>query len=167
MPAKHIEIYWKNFQKLAARTTPSRKKSVDVSACTKPATSCRTRNPDGLQAQAGTRNFQERQVRPSKTLELVTGRDVIHLLIARDHANRYHLFRNAESELDYALSEIDRVQEADLTSDAMVKSLEAARTRKLVEDTLIVQIETYVSRSVNDFRTLQQGYCRRLQHDVM
>gem|GEM_PF-555886 len=151
---KHVEIYWKNFQKVAHERA-LQKDIVDNSL---------HKAGDKLQYEIVTvfKHKQEQDTKngkPSETVELVTDA-MIHLLIARDHANRY-IYSGMESELDYALSEIDRVKK-DLTSDAMAKL--DGEDKQLVDDAL-KQIEVYVS-ALNEFRTLETDI-RHLEHDVM
>nr|WP_319386295.1 HAMP domain-containing methyl-accepting chemotaxis protein [uncultured Roseibium sp.] len=151
---KHLEIYWKNFQKVAHERA-LQKDIVDNSL---------HKAGDKLQDEIVTvfKHKQEQDSKngkPSETVELVTDA-VIHLLIARDHANRF-IYSGMESELDYALSEIDRVKK-DLTSDAMAKL--DGEDKQLVDDAL-KQIEVYVS-ALNEFRTLEKDI-RHLEHDVM
>ncbi|WP_299479637.1 methyl-accepting chemotaxis protein [uncultured Roseibium sp.] len=151
---KHVEIYWENFQKVAHERA-LQKDIVDNSL---------HKAGDKLQYEIVTvfKHKQEKDSKsgkPSETVELVTDA-MIHLLIARDHANRF-VYSGMESELDYALSEIDRVKK-DLTSDAM-KKLDG-EDKKLVDDAL-QQIEVYVS-ALNEFRALEKDI-RHLEHDVM
>ncbi|MEM8701819.1 MAG: hypothetical protein AAGF82_08335, partial [Pseudomonadota bacterium] len=151
---KHVEIYWKNFQKVAHERA-LQKDIVDNSL---------HKAGDKLQYEIVTvfKHKQEQDSKngkPSETVALVTDA-LIHLLIARDHANRF-VYSGMESELDYALSEIERVKK-DLTSDAMAKL--DGEDKQLVDDAL-KQIEVYVS-ALNEFRTLEKDI-RHMEHDVM
>ncbi|WP_156510363.1 methyl-accepting chemotaxis protein [Labrenzia sp. OB1] len=151
---KHIEIYWVNFEKL----TEERRQQIDI------VDHQLHKTGDKLQDEILTvfKHKQDAEIvdgKPSETLELVTDA-TIHLLIARDHANRY-VYSGDEGELDYALSEIERVKK-DLTSEVMA-SLEA-EDAKLVDDA-VHQIDIYVG-ALKSFRTLAQDI-NRLTSDVM
>jgi len=152
--AKHIEIYWVNFKKLA-EDRHKQQEIVDNEL---------HKSGDKLQDEILTvfKHKQDQETangKPSATLELVTDA-VIHLLIARDHANRY-VYSGNEGELDYALSEIERVRK-DLTSEAMAK-LEG-EDAELVDDA-VHQLEVYLS-ALTKFRTYSQDI-DRLSADVM
>lgn len=151
---KHIEIYWENFQKLADERH-QQAEIVDHQL---------HKAGDTLQKEVlavfeHKMNAELQGGAPSKTLELVTDA-TIHLLIARDHANRF-VYSGAKGELDYALSEIDRVKK-DLTGDAMSKL--APEDKKLVDDA-VHQLEVYVA-ALTDFQTLDDDI-NRLETDVM
>jgi len=151
---KHIEIYWANFEKLAEERN-RQAEIVDHQLHT---------TGDKLQEEILTvfKHKQDAELargEPSETLALVMDA-TIHLLIARDHANRY-VYSGDEGELDYALSEIERVKK-DLTSEAMATL--APEDAKLV-DAAVGQIDSYVS-ALTSFRTLAQDI-NRLTSDVM
>ncbi|MBO6509371.1 MAG: HAMP domain-containing protein [Roseibium sp.] len=151
---KHIEIYWTNFQKLA----DERYQQAEI-VDHKLHAAGDTLQKEILAVFEHKLDAELREGTPSKTLELVTDATV-HLLIARDYANRY-VYSGQEAELDYALSEIERVRK-DLTSEAMSKL--AAEDKKLVEDA-IHQLEVYVA-ALTGFRTLDQDI-NRLETEVM
>lgn len=151
---KHIEVYWVNFEKLAEE----RRRQIDI------VDHQLNQTGDKLQDEILTvfQHKLEQEVvngKPSKTFELATDA-MIHLLIARDHANRY-VYSGDEGELAYALSEIERVKK-DLTGEAM--ALLAPEDAKIVDDA-VHQIDTYVS-ALTGFRTLAQDI-NRLTSDVM
>ncbi|WP_156958827.1 HAMP domain-containing methyl-accepting chemotaxis protein [Labrenzia sp. DG1229] len=151
---KHIEIYWENFKKLAHE----RELQHDIVDNSLHAAG------DKLQYEIVTvfKHKQEQDSKngkPAETLELVTDA-MIHLLIARDHANRF-VYSGLESELDYALKEVERVKK-DLTSDAMAKL--DGEDKKLVNDALH-QIDVYVS-ALEEFRVLEKDITH-LEKDVM
>ncbi len=151
---KHVEIYWENFKKLAHE----RELQHDIVDNSLHAAG------DKLQYEIVTvfKHKQEQDSKngkPAETLELVTDA-MIHLLIARDHANRF-VYSGLESELDYALKEVERVKK-DLTSDAMAKL--DGEDKKLVNDALH-QIDVYVS-ALEEFRVLEKDITH-LENDVM
>ncbi|CTQ60705.1 methyl-accepting chemotaxis protein [Roseibium album] len=151
---KHVEIYWGNFKKLAHE----RELQHDIVDNSLHAAG------DKLQYEIVTvfKHKQEQDSKngkPAETLELVTDA-MIHLLIARDHANRF-VYSGLESELDYALKEVERVKK-DLTSDAMAKL--DGEDKKLVNDALH-QIDVYVS-ALEEFRVLEKDITH-LENDVM
>lgn len=151
---KHIEIYWENFQKLAEERE-QQLVIVDTQL---------HKTGDKLQSEILTvfKHKLEGELAsgtPSETLDLVTDATV-HLLIARDHANRY-VYSHDESELDYALAEIERVKK-DLTSDSMAAL--KGEDKALVDDA-VQQIEVYVA-ALSDYRTLDRDI-KRLEKDVM
>ncbi|MBG6145315.1 methyl-accepting chemotaxis protein [Labrenzia sp. EL_142] len=151
---KHIEIYWENFKKLA-HERELQHDIVDNSLHTA---------GDKLQYEIVTvfKHKQEQDSKngkPAETLELVTDA-MIHLLIARDHANRF-VYSGLESELDYALKEVERVKK-DLTSETMAKL--DGEDKKLVDDALH-QIDVYVS-ALEEFRVLEKDITH-LEKDVM
>ncbi|GAA0770236.1 methyl-accepting chemotaxis protein [Roseibium denhamense] len=141
---KHIEVYWGNFEKLAEERR-QQSEIVDNQLHT---------TGDKLQEEimavfAQRQNAELADGKPSETLALVTDA-VIHLIVARDHANRY-IHSGEEGELDYALSEIERVKK-DLTSGAMAA---LAAEEATVVEAAVRQLDTYVSALIN-FRTLSQ-----------
>ncbi|MBG6198991.1 methyl-accepting chemotaxis protein [Labrenzia sp. EL_13] len=151
---KHVEIYWENFKKLAHE----RELQHDIVDNSLHAAG------DKLQYEIVTvfKHKQEQDSKngkPAETLELVTDA-MIHLLIARDHANRF-VYSGLESQLDYALKEVERVKK-DLTSDAMAKL--DGEDKKLVNDALH-QIDVYVS-ALEEFRVLEKDITH-LENDVM
>ncbi|MBG6162528.1 methyl-accepting chemotaxis protein [Labrenzia sp. EL_195] len=151
---KHVEIYWENFKKLAHE----RELQHDIVDNSLHAAG------DKLQYEIVTvfKHKQEQDSKngkPAETLELVTDA-MIHLLIARDHANRF-VYSGLESELDYALKEVERVKK-DLTSEAMAKL--DGEDKKLVNDALH-QIDVYVS-ALEEFRVLEKDITH-LENDVM
>jgi len=151
---KHIKIYWKNFLKLAAERDEQ------------------NHLIEGSLSEAGDTLQKELQLvfdhvlgsevhdgKPTETLNLVTDA-FIHLLIARDHANRF-VYSHHEADLEFAMSEIERVK-FDLSDDALNNMSE--EDRELVKDALH-QLDVYVE-ALERFQTLDLDI-KRLQQEVM
>ncbi|MEO9526373.1 HAMP domain-containing methyl-accepting chemotaxis protein [Roseibium sp.] len=151
---KHIDAYWENFLKLAEE----RNQQNDL--------------VDGKLHKAGDTLQEElelvfehvleselKEAEPSRALSLVTDA-VIHLLVARDHANRF-VYSHQKAELDYALAEIGRVRE-DLT-DSAIDGV-SSRDKLLIADA-VKQLDIYID-ALGKFETLDDDI-RRLEHEVM
>lgn len=151
---KHIDVYWANFLKLAEERN---QQSVLIDDSLHKA-------GDTLQEELElvfehVLSSELKDGKPTGALSLVTDA-IIHLLIARDHANRF-VYAHQETDLDYALAEIDRVRK-DLTDSAIDGVAE--EDRALIEDA-IKQLDIYID-ALGNFEILEEDI-RRFEHDVM
>ncbi|MEM7620668.1 MAG: methyl-accepting chemotaxis protein [Pseudomonadota bacterium] len=95
----------------------------------------------------------------NKSLHIIVDA-MVHLLIARDHANRF-VYSHEKSELDYALSEMDRVKK-DLKDPSFSRL--SAEGQKLIADAT-KQIEVY-RKALTDYLALDVDV-KRLQTQVL
>jgi methyl-accepting chemotaxis protein len=151
---KHIKIYWKNFVKLAQE----RDEQNDLIQGNL------TEAGDALQKdlQLVFSHILDAEIvdgKPSETLNIVIDA-LIHVLIARDHANRF-VYSHQDNDLDFAMSEIDRVRK-DLTDHALTGI--SADDKALVEDAL-TQLDVYVA-ALDRYRVLDIDI-QRLEKEVM
>ena len=151
---KLVEEYWEGFKKLS-KDRREQKKVIDIEL---------HKTGDKLQEKI-TLVYKHLRKKELQTQTINTQIDIIqdavvHLLIARDHTNRF-IYSGDEKEVKYALSEMARVRK-DITAKEM-ETLDA-EDQALLKDA-IVQLDKY-KKAMQHFIKLDLDVVR-LQRDVM